>query len=120
MKAIHVLVALATASLAVGCSSSSGATHPQTSGSTAASKPDAITIQNFAYNNLTVKPGTTVTITNVDDATHTLTSDTKGTFDTGALAKGKSAAITAPATDGAYTFYCTIHTYMKGTLTVAG
>ncbi|MFJ2270865.1 cupredoxin domain-containing protein [Streptomyces sp. NPDC087849] len=40
------------------------------------------------------------------------------TFDTGNTAPGKTAAFTAPAKPGTYPYICTIHPYMKGSLTV--
>ncbi|WP_326710683.1 cupredoxin family copper-binding protein [Streptomyces sp. NBC_01474] len=78
-----------------------------------------VTIKGFAFHPATfeVSPGTKITVTNEDSATHTLTADDKS-FDTGDLAQGKSATFTAPSKPGSYSYICTIHTNMKGTLTV--
>ncbi|WP_406103475.1 cupredoxin family copper-binding protein [Streptomyces sp. NBC_01003] len=78
-----------------------------------------VTIKDFAFHPATfeVSPGTKITVTNEDSATHTLTADDKS-FDTGDLAQGKSATITAPSEPGSYSYTCTIHPNMKGTLTV--
>ncbi|GAA1247305.1 hypothetical protein GCM10009665_42870 [Kitasatospora nipponensis] len=79
-----------------------------------------VTIKNFAFTpaDLTVAPGTVITVTNQDTTAHTLTATGKE-FDTGTLEPGKSATITAPTTAGSYPFICTIHPFMKGTLTVS-
>ena len=118
-----VLVSTAVATLAVGCSSSKaaspGGSQPTVAGSAAPATSDLITIKDYSYNDLTVKPGATVTVTNADAAAHTVTSTDKTTFDSGSLGKDKSATFTAPSKVGKYSFYCTFHNYMKGTLTVA-
>lgn len=124
--------ALLTLALA-GCSSSSS---PSGSGSATTTAPatattassgggaaagDTITIQNFAFSPaaLTVAPGATVTVVNKDSVTHTVTSTTSGTvFTTGNVAGGATATFKAPAKAGSYSYICSIHTYMHGTLTV--
>lgn len=80
----------------------------------------SIEIKNFAFSpaTLTVKPGVKITITNQDKVGHTLTADDGKSFDTGILSQDKSATITAPAQTGSYSFHCTPHPYMKGTLVV--
>jgi plastocyanin len=123
-----VLISLSAATLVAGCGSSSkksdgggGATTGGASSSASTSSTgSAITIKNFAYNDLTVAAGTKVTVTNSDSTAHTVTSDDKTSFDTGSLAGSKSATITAPSKAGKYTFYCKFHNYMHGTLTVSG
>ncbi|MFD0278779.1 cupredoxin domain-containing protein [Kitasatospora sp. NPDC127111] len=80
-----------------------------------------VTIKDFLFHpdTLTVAPGTKITVTNQDSAEHTLTAVTPGKeFDTGLLAKGQSATITAPSTPGSYPFHCDVHPNMKGTLVV--
>ncbi|MFF1729774.1 cupredoxin family copper-binding protein [Streptomyces sp. NPDC058247] len=78
-----------------------------------------VTIKDFAFQpaELEVSPGTKITVTNEDSAPHTLTADDKS-FDTGDLAQGESATITAPSKPGSYSYICTVHPNMKGTLTV--
>ncbi len=73
----------------------------------------------FAPATLTVKPGATVKVTNTDQVTHTLTA-TKGGFDTGNISAGQSKTFTAPKTPGRYTYICSIHQYMTGTIVVSG
>ena len=124
----RVLVSVGSAMLllAAGCSSSSnstgssGASTAATSSATTAA--DTIVIQNFAFSpaTLTVAPGTTVTVVNKDAVTHTLTSTASTrAFDTGDVAAGSSTTFHAPATAGTYSYICSIHTYMHGTLTVS-
>ena len=112
--------------LAIGlaaCSSSSkNNTSPSAttapSGSNSAAGPDTITIQNFKFSSITVKPGATVTVKNMDSTTHTNTAD-KGQWNTGDIDAGSSKTFTAPTTPGSYAFHCNIHNFMTGTLTVA-
>ncbi|WP_406197479.1 cupredoxin domain-containing protein [Kitasatospora sp. NBC_01560] len=112
-----------TASASASVPSSPTATA-SSSGSGAASTPAGqltVTIQDFLFHpdNLTVAPGATITVTNQDSAEHTLTATTAGKeFDTGVLATGQSATITAPSAPGTYPFHCDIHPSMKGTLVV--
>jgi plastocyanin len=78
-----------------------------------------VAIQNFAYvpPNLSVASGTSVTWTNQDDVSHTVSAEDGTTFDSGALAKGGTFQFTAGA-PGTYTYFCRIHPFMKATLTV--
>jgi plastocyanin len=79
-----------------------------------------ISIANFTFSpaTLTVSPGTQITVTNNDTTTHTLTAVTGKAWDTGDIGVGKTATFTAPAKPGTYQYICTIHPFMKGTLTV--
>ena len=81
---------------------------------------NAVTIDNFAFSpaNITVKKGTTVTWTNKDSATHTVTSTSgPASFDSGNLPNGKTYSFTFN-TAGTYQYHCTIHSGMTGTVTV--
>jgi plastocyanin len=79
---------------------------------------DAIDVRNFHYspNPLQVRVGTKVTVTNDDATTHTLTAK-DGAFDTGELAGGAHTTITLSKA-GTYEYFCQIHNYMTGTITV--
>jgi len=121
----RILMLIAVAMLAIGlaaCGSSSknsSSSSQTTAGSNAAAgAPDTITIQNFKFSAVTVKPGATVTVKNMDSVTHTNTAD-QGAWNTGDIAGGQSKTFTAPTKPGSYAFHCSIHTYMTGTLTVA-
>jgi plastocyanin len=65
----------------------------------------------------TVAPGATVSVTNMDSATHTLTA-TGGQFSTGNVTQNQTKTFTAPAKPGTYSYICNIHQYMTGTITV--
>ncbi|TIO06913.1 cupredoxin family copper-binding protein [Mesorhizobium sp.] len=64
---------------------------------------------------ISVAVGDTITFKNADSMTHTATA-LDGSFDTGQLAKGKSAKVKISAA-GAHPFKCSIHASMKGTVT---
>lgn len=84
---------------------------------TAASEA-AVTIQDFAFDapTLEIAAGTTVTWTNNDSAPHTATAD-DGSFDTGSIESGASASVTFD-TPGTYTYICSFHPNMTGTIVV--
>ncbi len=81
----------------------------------------------FAPNNLKASPGTPITVKNHDAIAHTVTSTdatpneqsptANGTFDTGILALGQGKQITIDK-EGAYNYFCQIHPFMRGTITV--
>jgi plastocyanin len=63
-----------------------------------------------------VAVGTTVTWTNNDTTAHTSTAD-NGQWSSGSLAPGQSFS-TMMSTSGTFTYHCTIHPGMVGTVTV--
>lgn len=75
---------------------------------------------------LTVKKGDTITVDNVDTMPHTVTNGESGSdpnsgklFDTSIINGGDSAEIDTSAVDaGAHPYYCMVHPYMTGSLTV--
>lgn len=79
---------------------------------------NAVTIQNYAFSpaTITVKAGDSVTWTNQDSTGHSATAD-DGSFDTGVLANGQSKSVTF-SNPGTYTYHCSVHPYMKGTVIV--
>lgn len=86
-------------------------------GSTGAAAEATIHIKSFAYTGPdSVPAGATVTVMNMDTAAHTLTAD-DGSFDA-VVKAGTSTTFTAPAKPGTYTYHCTYHSNMHGTLTV--
>jgi plastocyanin len=102
---------------------SSGSSAPSTTsaskGSAAATPTSSISISNFMFTpmNASVAPGATVSVTNKDSVTHTLTA-TGGQFDTGDIAGGQTKTFTAPMRAGTYHYICDIHQYMMGTIVV--
>jgi plastocyanin len=75
---------------------------------------------------LTVKKGDTINVDNVDTMPHTVTNGESGSdpnsgklFDTSIINGGDSAEIDTSAVDaGAYPYYCMVHPYMTGSLTI--
>jgi plastocyanin len=82
---------------------------------------NAITIKDFAFapTPLEVTAGATVKVANNDSTAHTVTADDKG-FDTGPVDAGGDKTFTAPSAPGDYSFHCSIHSTMKGSIRVSG
>lgn len=79
----------------------------------------SITIANFNFSGATtVEAGTTVSATNQDDVSHTWTSD-DDVWDSGNLRNGESFEFTFDE-PGEYSYFCSIHPQMTGTITVEG
>jgi plastocyanin len=123
-----VVLVLAAALLLAACSSggsgsgsgSSASTGTGSSASAASAKStNSITISNFMFAPMSasVAPGSTVSVTNKDSVTHTLTA-TGGQFDTGDIGGGQTKTFTAPSKAGTYHYICNIHQYMMGTIVV--
>jgi plastocyanin len=90
--------------------------HSAATGSAAA--PDTVVIKNFSFSPkpITVKAGSTITVINDDNTTHTLTAN-NGAFDTGDVGGGQDGRITVDRA-GTFAYHCTIHTFMTGTARV--
>ncbi len=138
-RMLSVLGLSAVLSLALAACGSSGSTAaPAASApgaSVAASAPAApasavcaeddnvgtvkVSIENFAFNPsaITAKVGETISFTNADSASHTATLD-DGSCATTLIANGKTKGLKFSAA-GTYPFHCSIHTTMKGTITVS-
>ncbi len=81
----------------------------------------------YMPDNLTVKSGTTVTFKNHDAIIHTATGTNdeinvssptaNNLFDTGLLTMGQEKQVTFDKA-GTYNYFCTIHPFMRGTVTV--
>jgi plastocyanin len=116
-----LVMVLVGALLLAACSSGgSGSSRPaSSSGSGGATSTNAITISNFMFSpmHVSVAPGSTVSVTNKDSVTHTLTA-TGGQFDTGDIDSGQTKTFTAPSKAGSYNYICNIHQYMMGTIVV--
>jgi plastocyanin len=77
------------------------------------------TIAGFAVDPTPVRvvDGNTVTWTNTDGATHTVTATGDLAFDSGNLAEGESFTFTVDQV-GEFAYVCTIHRSMQGTVVV--
>jgi plastocyanin len=106
--------------ISAGCSSSQ-APSPAAPAQPASTGGNTVTMKNFAFDPpaLTVKSGTAVTWVNQDSATHTVVSDTGSpeSFSSEPLSTGGTytRTFTVP---GTYSYHCSIHPSMKGTVTV--
>lgn len=92
----------------------------ETSGAEGGGAGDAvITIEGFAYNELTVAAGAEVTVTNLDNAPHTVTSSDDA-FEEVAVGSSESGTFAAPDAPGEYEYFCNVHgaSAMTGTLVV--
>ena len=77
-----------------------------------------VELSNFSFKpeDITITAGTTVTWSNKDAATHTVTSDDEF-FDSGNLSKGDTFQYTFNQT-GTFDYHCTLHPNMKGKVIV--
>jgi plastocyanin len=91
--------------------------QPDSSTKAAAAPAGTVQIKGFAFQAAPAKRSGTVTLVNRDGVNHTLTAD-DGAFNV-KVAGNKSVTFRAPAKAGTYTFFCTIHPEMTGTLVVA-
>lgn len=80
----------------------------------------AVAIDNFVFGpeRLTIKAGTTVTWTNRDDIPHTVASKDR-LFKSKVMDTDESYSFTF-ATAGEYTYFCSLHPHMTGTIVVEG
>ncbi len=84
-----------------------------------ASESYSLEISNFAFNpqNLSIKAGDSVTWTNKDSATHTITSDSGNGLNSNSLGTGETYSYTFTV-PGTYPYHCKFHPGMTGTITV--
>ena len=110
--------ALAVVALVGACGSSDEAVTAGSPGGGRNEQPPSLTIENFRFqpDPLVVPAGTRVTVTNRDDAAHTVTAEDKS-FDTGDVAPGAQAEIVL-SKPGEVAYMCSIHNYMRGVIRV--
>ena len=103
--------------------STTATTAPADDEDSAPASGDAVTISGFSFNpdSLAVTTGTTVTWSNKDGVTHTVTSgtpeDPDGTFEE-QVSAGSSVEITLDEA-GRFTYFCAIHNTMRGEIVVS-
>jgi plastocyanin len=114
--AVPVLILVAALTLAACSSGTTSAAPAKSADGTTGS---TIIIKNFAFSpdSISAKPGATINVRNEDGVTHTLTADS-GAFSTGNVTAGGTAHFTAPVKPGSYSYRCSIHQFMTGTLVV--
>ncbi len=133
MTKTSVWLAFLGAALALSACSSSTPTSPTQYGggmqmpapvATATPAPASgstrVTISGFAFSSLTVAVGSNVTWTNADSAAHTATADSSSAFqwDTGNIAPGATSAPIQFNQAGTFTYHCSVHPSMHGTIVV--
>ena len=116
MKTKLFTILVLTAIFLVACGAN--ATQTQASPTTVPGNKVDITISGFKFDpaTVTVTIGTTVTWTNRDSANHTVVAD-DGSWKSPSLATGDTFSYTFDKA-GTYTYICSIHPAMKGTITV--
>ncbi|MHB1988766.1 MAG: cupredoxin domain-containing protein [Acidimicrobiales bacterium] len=79
-----------------------------------------IVIKNFAFNpaDPTVTAGERIVVENEDSVVHTFTASRTPAFNTGPILPHMSKTVVAPEKPGQYPFFCLIHQFMTGSLTV--
>jgi plastocyanin len=116
---LTVAVVVGAVVMIAGCASySTPSPSPSSSPQVSTARQNSVTMKGLAFNpsSLTIIKGANVTWTNDDSTTHTVTSDT-GAFESGNLSPGNS--FTHQFSDtGTFPYHCSIHTFMKGTITV--
>lgn len=128
-SALRLGAAATLALLLAACGGGGGTASPATTTPATTGAPTSapatgtaaqITIASFSFGSpLTVKPGQDISVKNNDGVEHTVTADDGKSFDVSVGASG-TASFTAPSKTGTYTFHCSIHPQMKGTLLVQG
>lgn len=123
--ALFTVISLTLALLTIGgCKSGDGGTSsysptsPSPTPSPTPSAPNTVAMSGMAFSpaTITVAKNTTITWQNNDSMAHTSTSDS-GLWDTGNMAPGASTTTTF-ANAGTFTYHCTYHSGMKGTIIV--
>jgi plastocyanin len=117
----RLAVCTVAAVLLLGACGKSGQANQGAKGKVAADDP-SVKITNFQFSpaTLNVKPGTKVTWTNDDTATHSIkdTSPLATPVSQDLVGKGATFSIIYER-PGSYSYICGIHQYMTGTVTVA-
>ena len=91
---------------------------PSASSANPAQTTNAVTVANYAFSpaSITVKVGTKVTWTNQDAVKHTVTGDNGGPS-SDLFGRGETYSYTFDKV-GTFTYHCSPHPYMKGSVTV--
>jgi plastocyanin len=112
------LLAAGLALAASACGSSSSPTSPTTTAADVTiSIVGNLANQSFNPNPTTMKVGQTVAFKNADSIVHDATQDASK-FTTGNVQPGTTSSPIAMSTAGTFTYHCSIHPGMIGTITV--
>jgi plastocyanin len=116
-----IVLGVVAISLSIGGGGGSSTPPASSAGSSSSSSHSTkITIHNYMFSpmNDTVAPGSTISVTNTDGVAHTLTA-TNGAFNTGNIGPNQTKTFKAPTKPGTYSYICSIHQYMTGTIKVS-
>ena len=110
--------------IGVAIVSACGSDSPSPTAPTASPAADVTVIiqgnngsNSYAPNPVSMRVGQTIAWRNADSITHTATQDGSG-FNTGTVGAGATSAATMMNTAGTFTYHCTIHPGMVGTINV--
>ena len=117
-KLLFGLVVLTTTLAIFSCSKGGSSYSSSNNNPPPGSSGNAVSIVNMSFSpsTITVSAGTTITWTNNDAMTHTVTAD-DNSFNSGNIAPGSKFSKVF-ATAGSFTYHCSIHPGMKGTAVV--
>lgn len=111
---------IVVAFIGIQFSTTSGGSGDEGTGPTSVNDSQVtIDIQGYAYHpsNISVPRGAKVTWLNDDNQDHTATEKDNGSWDTQIIHNSQAQTIEFDS-PGTFAYYCTIHPYMVGTLTV--
>lgn len=119
-RLVLTVTAVSAAVALAGCGGgdSEGSDGGTTGAAAAGAVVDKIDIKDFAYGpkNATAKVGQEITWTNQDSAKHDVDFTDKS-FESELVGKGETITFT-PSKAGTFDYFCSVHQYMKATLTV--
>jgi len=114
MSFFRACLFVAAALLASACGSSSSTTAPSGPSVSIVSGASTMTTTAYSPNPMTVSVGSALTWVNNDNTAHTATG---ASFNTGTIGPGQSSTVTF-STAGNFTYHCSIHPNMVGTVNV--
>ena len=118
-------LAFAALLMTIGCAAACGSSSPSSPSSPSSTVSADVTIQiagdraaqSYSPNPTTMRVGQTVAWKNADSIAHDATQDASR-FGTGTLNAGATSTPVTMSTAGTFTYHCTIHPGMIGTITV--
>jgi plastocyanin len=118
-----LLAALTGAALMAGCGGNGNGNRDDDAGAGGSARATAtIVIEDFLYSPraATVRAGAPIAVRNDDRAPHTLTDRSPArAFDSGTIRGGQRGTVRFRR-PGTHEYFCELHPYMKGTVTVTG
>jgi len=111
------LLAVTLALAGAACGSSSPSAPTTSAADVTINMVGNLANQSFSPNPTTMKVGQTVAWKNTDSISHDATQDA-GRFSTTTVTAGSTSAPITMGTAGTFTYHCTIHPRMVGTITV--